>query len=156
MAVDPASIKFYQCTTWAEGATHGGDINLAAEITSEVDQNIFDDVTDAERVAGDTEYRKIFIRNENVDSWLAVKNWIDTFTPAANDEISVVLGTNADVQTDAEGYTFVSPNSKTHADVLLVGDLIQNAYKAVWIKRIVTAAGAGYTANNFKLAFESS
>ena len=50
------------------------DIDLANEISlSKIEQNIFDDVTDAERVAGDTDYRKIFIRNENEQSWAAVK-----------------------------------------------------------------------------------
>ena len=37
-------------------------------------------MTDAERVAGDMDYRKIFIRNENEQSWAAVKAWISQFT----------------------------------------------------------------------------
>jgi len=157
MALSTASIKFYQCTVWAEGDTHGGDIDTGSEITSGADQNIFDDVTDAERDAGDTEYRKIFIRNENADTWNAVKAWIDTFTAASNDEITIKLGTNAGVQS-VEGVAagYVSPDSKVHGDVLSVGDLAQNAYKAVWIKRVVSAGGDGYTENTFKLAFESS
>ena len=156
MAVDSALIKFYQCATWAEGASHGGDIS-ATEITTGVDQNIFDDVSNAERVSGDTEYRKIYIKNTNADTWNAVKAWIDAFTPATNDEITIKLGTNAGVQSEegvAAGY--VSPDSKSHGDVLSVGNLAQDAYQSVWIKRIVSAAGNGYTANNFKLAFESS
>lgn len=157
MAVLAANIKFYQCATWAEGDTHGGDIDTGSEITSGADQNVFDDVTDAERFAGDTEYRKIYIRNENADAWNAVKAWIDTFTPATNDEITVKLGTNAGVQS-VEGVAggYVSPDSKAHGDVLSIGNLAQNAYQSVWIKRVVTAAGDGYTTNNFKLAFESS
>ena len=157
MAVDPALIKFYQCTTWAEGDSHGGDIDVGNEITSGADQNVFDDVSNAERVAGDTEYRKIYIKNTNADTWNAVKAWIDTFTPATNDEITIKLGTNAGVQS-VEGVAagYVSPDAKGHADVLSVGNLAQNAYQSVWIKRIVSAAGSGYTTNNFKLAFESS
>jgi hypothetical protein len=157
MAVETALIKFYQCLTWTEGDTHGGDIDTGNEITSGVDQNVFDDVSDAERVAGDTEYRKIYIRNENADTWNAVKLWVDTFTPATNDEITIKLGTNAGVQS-VEGVAagYVSPDSKAHGDVLTVGNLAQDAYQSVWIKRVVSAGGAGYTANNFKLAFESS
>lgn len=157
MAIETALIKFFQCVTWAEGDTHGGDIDVASEIISGVDQNVFDDVSNAERIAGDTEYRKIYIRNENADTWNAVKLWVDTFTAATNDEISIKLGTNSGVQSSegvAAGY--VSPDAKGHADVLTVGDLAQDAYQSVWIKRIVSAAGAGYTANSFKLAFESS
>ena len=34
MAIDPALIKWYQCTVWAEGSAHGGDIDTGNEITS--------------------------------------------------------------------------------------------------------------------------
>lgn len=157
MAILAASIKWFKCTTWAEGDSHGGDIDVAAEITSGADQNIFDDVSNAERDAGDTEYRKIYIRNENADTWNAVKAWVDTFTAATNDEITIKLGTNAGVQS-VEGVAagYVSPSSKAHADVLSIGNLANNAYASIWIKRIVSAAGDGYTANSFKLAAESS
>lgn len=157
MAILAASIKWYQCTVWAEGDSHGGDIDVGNEITSGADQNIFDDVSNAERVAGDTEYRKIYIRNENADTWNAVKAWIDTFTAAANDEITIKLGTNAGVKS-VEGVAagYVSPDSKGHGDVLSIGNLAQNAYASIWIKRIVSAADDGYTANSFKLAAESS
>jgi len=157
MSLTSANIKFYQCTTWAEGDSHGGDIDTGNEITSGVDENIFDDVSEAERVSGDTEYRKIFVKNENTDIWAAVKAWIESFTPASNDEIEIKLGTNAGIQS-VEGVAggYVSPDSKTHADVLNIGNLDQNEYQAVWIKRTVSAAGDGYTGNTFTLAFESS
>jgi len=155
--ITTANIKFYQCATWAEGDTHGGDIDIGNEITSGADENIFDDVENAERVAGDTEYRKIYVRNENAEAWEAVKAWIDTFTAATNDEISIKLGTNAGVKS-VEGVAagYVSPDAKGHGDVLSIGDLAQNAYQSIWIKRIVSAAGSGYTDNTFKLACESS
>lgn len=157
MSLSPSNIKFYQCTTWAEGDSHGGDIDTGSEITDGTDQNIFDDVSNDERVAGDTEYRKIFVRNENTDTWAAVKLWIDQFTPATNDEISIKLGTNAGVQS-VEGVAagYVSPDSKSHADVLTIGDLAENEYQAIWIKRVVSAAGDGYTGNSFSLTCESS
>lgn len=157
MAILAANIKWYQCATWAEGDTHGGDIDTGNEITSGADQNVFDDVSNAERVAGDTEYRKIYIRNENADTWNAVKAWIDTFTAASNDEITIKLGTNAGVKS-VEGVAagYVSPDAKAHGDVLNIENLAQNAYASIWIKRVVTAAGGGYTANSFKLAAESS
>ena len=59
--IDPDLIKFYRCQTWAEGSTHGGDIDLNAEITTATDQNIFDDVTDNERESGDVEYRNCLL-----------------------------------------------------------------------------------------------
>lgn len=157
MAIDIANLKFYRCATWAEGDSHGGDIDTGNEITSGQDQNIFDDVADAERAAGAVEYRKIFVRNENVDTWEGVKAWIAAFTPAANDEIAIKLGTNAGVQS-VEGVAagYVSPNAKDHADVLDIGDLAANAYQAIWIRRTVTAGGSGYSGNTFTIACESS
>ena len=156
-AISTANIKIYQCLVWTEGSTHGGDIDTGNEITSGADQNIFDDVTDAQRVAGVTEYRKIYIRNENAATWNAVKAWISQVTSSSDDEITVKLGTDAGVQS-VEGVAagYVSPISKGHGDVLSVGSLAQNAYASVWIKRIVDAASSGYSENSFKLAFESS
>lgn len=157
MTIALANIKFYQCTVWTEGDSHGGDINLAAEITSGSDQNIFDDVSDDERVDGDIEYRKIFIRNENADTWEYVKAWISSFTPADNDEIAIKLGTDAGVQS-VEGVAagYVQPSSKAHADVLDVGNLDENEYQSIWIRRTVSADGDGYTANAFTITCESS
>lgn len=160
MAVLASNIKFYKCSVWAEGSSHGGDIDLAEEIESAVDQNVFDDVSNAERIAGDTEYRKVYIRNENAGSgsdWEYIKAWISQFTPASNDEIWITAsGSNEDTQASAEGYEFVQPSGKADPDYLDLGTLQTSGYHHIWIKRVVDAAGAGYSGNNFKLTFESS
>jgi hypothetical protein len=229
---DVKNLRVYQCAFWNEGDDHGGDIDLANEISlSKIEQNIFDDVSDAERVAGDTDFRKIFIRNENEQAWAAVKAWISQFTLSEDDEITVlgggtkskastpvaitgtvtfaestaVVGSGtlfltelavgekiynqqdpencakaiASIEDDthltlAQAYgcevdggkiamtagidqsTFVSPNSKVHADALVLGDIVKNAYKGIWIKRVVGAAASGYDNNQFALKFESS
>jgi len=157
VAIQVNKIKFYRCSQWSEGSDHGGDIDTANEIASGADQNIFDDVSDAQRVAGSTEYRKIYVRNENDDTWLQVVAWIAQFTPAENDEIAIALGTNSGtVSSEGSGATYVSPDAKDHADALNIGDLAKNAYQAIWIRRKVTAGGDGYSNNSFTLAFESS
>lgn len=93
MTFEGKNIKVYRSAFWNEGDDHGGDIDLANEISlSNIEQNIFDDISDAERVAGDTDYRKIFIRNENEVTWAAVKAWISQFTLSTDDEVSVLLG----------------------------------------------------------------
>jgi len=161
MAILASNIKFYQCLVQTEGDSHGGDIDLANVITSGIDGNIFDDVSNQERIDGKTEYRKIFIRNENSgdgSDWETIKAWISQFTPADNDEIwMTVEGNNNDTQLNAKSYTsWVQPDTKSHADVLDIGTLQTNEYYHVWLKRIVTPGGAGYSGNNFKLTFESS
>lgn len=155
--IDPALIKIYQCLTWAEGDSHGGDIDTGNQVTSGADQNIFRDITDAERISGVTLYRKVFIRNENTATWEAVKLWISQFTPGTSDEISITLGTPAGTRvSEGAGATYYSPDSKVHADVRTIGDLAQNVSQAIWIKWIVSAAGNGYTDDNFILSAESS
>lgn len=155
MAITAANIKWYQCTVWTEGSTHGGDIDTGNEITSGADQNVFDDVSDAERVSGDTEYRKIYIRNENADTWNAVKGWLSAIPD--NTTITIKLGTNAGVQS-VEGVAagYVAPDSKVHADVLSIGNLAENAYQSIWIKRVVAASADGETADSFTVKCESS
>ena len=227
-----SKIVVYQSRFWAEGDDHGGDIDLAHEVSIEkIINNIFDDVADSERVSGDTEYRKVFVRNENLQNWADVKGWIDQFTLAADDEITILAGGSksktstpialtgtatfaastavtgsgtkfttelavgekiynaadaesagvaiASIESDtaltlASSYggtvgagvtanvagidqcTFVSPSAKTHSDVLGFGDISKNESKAIWIKRIVDAAAAGYTNNQFALKLESA
>jgi len=160
MAILPQNIKFYQCLSWDEGDPHGGDIDPASEIESGILENIFDDVTDQERISGKIEYRKIYIRNENSgegSDWPNVKAWISQFTPALNDEIWMTAqGTNLDTQVDAKNYIYVQPDSKVHMGVLDLGTLLTNQYHHIWIKRVVQAGGGGYFGNTFKLTFEGA
>lgn len=160
MGVLPENIKFYQCLSWDEGDSHGGDIDPASEIMSGIIRNIFDDVTNQERIDGKVEYRKIYVRNENSgdgSDWSSVKTWISQFTPATNDEISITAqGSNSDTQEDAKNYTYYQPDLKNHVDVLDLGTLLTDQYHHIWIKRIVQAGGDGYFGNNFKLTLESA
>jgi hypothetical protein len=89
MTITSANLKWYQCLNWTDAATHGGDINTTATITTNTSQNIFDNVSDAERTAGLTDYRKIYFRNENDQIYTGAYAWIGTNTPAANDAVWV-------------------------------------------------------------------
>ncbi|MGC9443719.1 MAG: hypothetical protein ACP5E9_02105 [Candidatus Methanospirareceae archaeon] len=232
MTFDASNLKVYQCAFWNEGDEHGGDIDLANEISlSKIEQNIFDDITNAERVAGDTDYRKIFVRNENEETWAAVVAWISQLTLSPDDEIKILrAATKSKVSTPAaltgtatfvagqpvvgvgtafltelapgeciynstdddeskatailsitddthltladdyggttgEGKAvnvagvdvclmFASPTTK--ATGLSLGDIAENEYKGLWIKRIVDAAASGYENNQFAIKLESS
>ena len=91
MTVKASLIKFYQCAVWTEGVAHGGAIG-AVEIASGALNNIFDDISDAERVAGDVDYRKIYVKNTNAETWAAVRAWISQFTDSEDDEIAILRG----------------------------------------------------------------
>jgi hypothetical protein len=150
--ITEANLKLYQCATWAEGSSHGGDIS-ATEIASSGDKIIFDDVSDAQRQAGVTEYRKVYFKNLNTDS-VNIKCWIATQYTATNETISIALAqSTSDTQSAASGYTYVTPTAIDHADVLDCGTLAQNAYKGVWIKRVVSASGNGYAVDTMALGF---
>jgi len=161
MSIDSDNLNFYECLTWTEGLTHGGDINLANKIITDTFENIFDSVTDAQRIAGDTDYRKIYIRNDNVGAdtdWLYVRCWISQFTPSSDDEIYITAeGDNADTEAEADDYvTWVQPDAIDHVDVLNLGNLVSLDYHHVWIKRVVGAASDKYPSNSFILGFRSA
>jgi hypothetical protein len=224
-------LKWYQCTNWTDTSTHGGAINTSAEITTNTSQNIFDHVSNAERVAGDTEYRKIFFRNENADTYTSALAWIDSNTPYSSDTVWIQLGGSKSQQATAialtatatwfngatevytytsvvgqvmpgeriynstddahtlsatiysvaatvilltenyEGtagngkatsvasantFTYVQPDAYDHADVLHVGDLVQNGSCGIWIKRIVSVGTDGYKDNVFTIGVTDS
>jgi hypothetical protein len=232
MTFDAKNLKVYQCAFWNEGDEHGGDIDLANEISlSKIEQNIFDDITNAERVAGDTDYRKIFVRNENEETWAAVVAWISQLTLSPDDEIKILcagtkskastpvaltgtltfeegqavvgVGTafltelakgeciyNATDDDESDACAILSITDDTHltladdyggtagsgktanvagidvclmftspttkATGLSLGDIAENEYKGLWIKRIVDAAASGYENNQFAIKLESS
>jgi hypothetical protein len=152
MAIDPAELKWYRSTTVDDTTSNGGVINTGAEITTNSAENIFPDVTNAQRVTGVTQYRKIFLYNNNADTYTDILGWISTNTPATNSAISIVKGTASDTQADADDYTYVSPDSAVHADVLDLDSLAEDASVAIWIKRVITASGLGYTNDTFTIS----
>jgi len=146
-SVDPSKLKFYKCLTWTEGEDHGGGIDLKSPLTS---GDIFDNISDSERDAGDTEYRKIFIRNENLAILYNTRVWISQNTPASADEISVCAsGTDSDIQQDASQYNYISPSG--YANGCHLGALGPYEYRPIWIRRIVIAGGEGYKDNSFEI-----
>lgn len=139
---DKADIRFYKCATWTPGASHGGAINTDEEILNDVDSwnNVFTDFPDGDRAAGATFYRKVFVKNCSAHgSWHNTKLWFAPIytgsTPFLwNTNISIVAGTNSDIQTAATGYTYVQPTDITHADCIVLGDLWEGQSKSFWLK----------------------
>jgi hypothetical protein len=235
--INSTLLKWFQSTVWAQGNAHGGAIDVGTQITSGTQNNVFPNVTNAQRISGLTDYRKVYFRNENADAYTSVKGWIQANTPATNDAVWILLGgskstTSTPVQltqtkvvftngstavtgvgtsfltelavgeciyngtddteaaavriasiasdtalTLAGGYggtssasnltqgyvagidvcTFVQPSAIDHGDALVLGNLAQNASRAVWIKRVVDAGGLdGYDSNSFTIRVEDS
>lgn len=91
MGINTSLLKCYKPVNATDPASdgYGGDIDLTAEMTSDVINNEFDDVSSAERVSGLIDYRKQFLRNENADTWENIKVYISPNTPATMDIIEI-------------------------------------------------------------------
>jgi hypothetical protein len=109
---------------------------------------IFDDVSSAESAAGDTEYRCIYVHND--DPSLTLQNaviWIQANTTGNRISIgagsSAINGTEqtvADESTAPTGVTFSQPTTKGAG--IALGNIPAGQHKAVWLRRVVAAASA--------------
>jgi len=86
-------------------ANNGGRMSYN-QVTSNVLNNMFNNITQAERTAGATKYRKFFMRNKNSAGETAANSrfWISSRS-TGGDYFRIKEGTNSDVQSDAEGYS---------------------------------------------------
>lgn len=113
--------------------------------------SLFDNVSSAEALTGDVEYRCFYLRNTNGTlTALGLRVWIQANTPAADTQVAIGLGTaaiSAAEQTVANeniapvGVTFSEPANEGAG--LLVGDLAPNAFKSVWVRRTINPGAAG-------------
>jgi len=145
MPIVSSDIKLYHAAVEDDSSSNGGIIT-ANEITNNVLNNLFPNFSADEAVSGKTRYRKYFVKNTHGTlTWIAVKAWIDTFTPSTDTDIFIALGTPIDTQADADDYTYYQPNAKTHPDVLNPGDVIASDSFAIWVKMVLQAGAAAYT-----------
>ena len=174
MAVQDSDIKSYLTGAGGDGGSQSdpnaalGNYRSSSEIADAVANNLYDDVSDAERVAGDTEYRCYCIKNTNgTDSLLNPKVYIEVDTGNAEDDISfsVEVPTGGDVNGNAQTIanestaptvgvgnvsawsdatskvTGVGVNQGSHDSNLDAGEII-----FVWLRRVISAGASG--ANN--------
>ena len=174
MSVQDSDIKHYLTGASSDGGSQSdpnaalGNYRSSSELVDAVSNNLFDDVSDAERVAGDVEYRCYCIKNTNgSDSLLDPAIFIEIDTGAGDDDISFAVevpaggDTNGNAQTIAnEGVaptvgagnvsawsdstskvTGVGVDQGSHDSNLDAGEIVY-----VWLRRTITAGASG--ANN--------
>ena len=112
--------------------------------SEELDTDFWDAVSDAERVAGDTEYRCLYIVNNGDETAYNCKIWIQTDPTNCDHEIALAgEGANATAETVANENTAPSGESFSAAAsegaALSLGTLAAADRYAVWEKRIVSA-----------------
>lgn len=105
MAVQASDIKLFQSVTVSDLPSNGGRMSTT-EIVGGVKNNMFPNVTNAERTTGLHRYRKGYMKNENTagDTYANSRLWVGRLTPAG-DFVRIKEGTNTDIQSDATTYT---------------------------------------------------
>lgn len=152
----------YLKVTVAAGSLSGSSLTNTITIANQTNK-MFDDVSKAESLAGDTEYRGFYVKNNHgTDTLVGVKLWIGTNTPG-QDTIDIALDpaglngtavTIVDESTAPAGVNFDAANPVDEASSLSIGDLAPGEYYPFWIKRVVPAnTTEAKTDNSFRLAF---
>lgn len=121
--------------------------------------NLFDQVSGAESEAGDTEYRCVYVHNSHAT--LTLQNavaWITSNTPASGSDINIGLGSSAvngteqtvaNESTAPTAVTFSAAASEGAA--IALGNIPPGQHRAVWVRRVISAAAAAYTNDTFTM-----
>jgi len=103
MSIQQSEIKWYKSADMSSGSSGGGRMTTTS-VTSGTKNNAWPDVTQAERDAGDVQYRKLFLKIDNPDD-LALqlsKIFVENYTPA-EDAIVIFPGTQNDIKSELTG-----------------------------------------------------
>jgi hypothetical protein len=160
MAVVSTDLKWYYSGGSANAdanASLGGEIS-SVEITSNLLQNLFDNVSAAEASAGSTEYRCAYLKNTNgADTVNDMKLWISSNTPSTTTRVDIALDpagigngvspgmatTIADETTAPSGVSFAnSPDPVDASTAIAIGNLTTGECQAVWFRRVVDSGTA--------------
>lgn len=141
-------------------ASLGGAISTT-ELTDNTTHNIWDQVSSAESSAGDTEYRAIYVKNEHGSlTWQNAAVYISSNTSASDTTVEIGLGSSAingteqtvaNESTAPTGVTFSTAAGSGNA--LSIGNIPFGQHKAIWIKRIITAAAGATNDDTYVLAY---
>ena len=122
-----SGLVLYKCVYWVENATHGGDIS-----GNEVD-TLFDFISNAENIAGNTDYRKCHLKNLGTSTGDKVIRPVIFAPTGLKERLTVEI---------ASGYDYDDMSNKpadgNFSDSLSF-NLGTNAYQPFWLKRTISA-----------------
>jgi len=100
MTISASELKWYRSKVVSETSANGGRMGTN-EVSTDVKNNVFPDVSQNERNDGVTKYRKLFMRVANASNEILHNSLVHMFakTPA-DDYVSLFEGTNDDTQGD--------------------------------------------------------
>ena len=175
MAILQADLKFhYTGASSHEAAQTDPDASLgnyraSSEITTGVDENVFDDVSGDEADSGDTEYRGIGFHNDHGSLPLtACVVWIQVDTGNGEDDISFkneapsvsdvtgAVQTIANESTEPTGGTWSDATSKaTGQDCPLTNNEVGvDEWFCIWLRRVISAAASAVNAETVTMRVE--
>lgn len=162
MPIASTDIKEYKSTFTANSITSLGGAITATEITTDTLNNLWDDVASTESSSGRTEYRCYYVKNTHGSlTYKNVEVYINSNTPSADSSVEIGLGTSAvngteqtvaDETTAPVGVTFSTAAGSGNA--LVIGDIPAGEHKAIWVKRIISAAANAYTEDEYEIAYD--
>ena len=120
-------------------ASLGGDMS-ANQLSATAMNNLFDDVANADRVAGDVEYRAIDIYNAGDEEAQAIEAYMDPVT--SNDHTDLAFGLDSTTQAVADEDTAPSSvtfGNYTSSSKLSISNIAAGAAQRLWIRRTVNA-----------------
>lgn len=152
MPVLSTDIKYYESTNNLGGAITGTEVPVTLH-------GLFDKVASAEALAGATDYRCVYVKNNHGSITLtAAIAYIQSQTPSTGTSIYIGTGTAiaggveqsiADELTPPNGVTFT--NLIDIENGVAMGDIPAISHKALWIKRVTSVATAAYSADGFAI-----
>jgi len=157
MPIIQTDIKFHLSGGAANADVNAslGGVMSSVELTSAQAHNLFDQVSDAETLAGDVEYRCIYV--ENAHGSLTLQGsaaFIPTNTPSGDTSSDIGLGSSAingteqtvaDESTAPSAVAFSAPANQGAG--LSIGDLAPGETKAIWVRRTINTAAAAYNSD---------
>lgn len=120
---------------------------------------MFDRVSSAEALAGDTEYRCVYIHNAYTEAMLNSVVWISANTASLTTSVAIGLGTSvlngteqtiANENTAPVGVTFSEPASQGTG--IALGDIPTGQHRAIWVRRTINAATAAVASDSATLS----
>ena len=146
-------------STNTDPAASIGGAPSTTEVSSTPLHNIFDKITGDESAAGDTEYRVLYVKNNN--STLDGENCKVYFGTNESSYISIgvseAVDTNAAALTDEEtapsgSITWTKPTTRSAAVTL--GDLDSGSFRALYLRRVIPAGASADDSVDFSLKVE--
>jgi hypothetical protein len=157
MPITAADLRLYLTggASNSDPAASLGGVTSSVQFTDATLQNLFNNVTPAEALAGSVKYRALTFKNVSAFIAYAAVAYLSQETTSADTTVAVAYdatGTQSIVNEDTApvGLSFSTPLSLATGEAL--GDVLAGGVARVWFRRTVSA-GAAQASDSGKITF---